>query len=364
MHDNYLRNLSLCCLVGLSLCACGSDPGEGSGATDTETTTESTGGSDTDPTTAGPTTNGTSPTGSESDSDTGIVTTDPPTTDPSTTDPSTTDPSTTDPSTTDPSTTDPSTTDPSTTDPTDTTDSDTTDSDTGMGGGCEGLGDQGLLLHSTLDDAGAVMNPAVGAGMGQVFTMPADDFVPGLDGDAVYIDAGAEFIRFPQRANGNDNINFEQGTIDFCYRPDYDHTDGENHALFEARGSNMSGGGFIRVRKAAQNNANSFQVLFLEAGNMATFGELAIDANDYAWTAGEWVRVTVSWDFTVGGNEQNLRAYLDGVELIDPDPPLGPQNMPSPGNMGNIFVGFFNMNDWPASGAIDDFKLYDSALAP
>ncbi len=233
-----------------------------------------------------------------------------------------------------------------------------------MMGGCEGLGNAGLLLHSTLDDLDSVTTPAVGAGSGQVMTMPADDFVPALDGNGIYIDEGSDVLGFPQRANGNNNINFEQGTIDFCFRPDFDHTDGLNHALFDARAPMNAGGGFIRMRKAAMNNNNTFQVLFLEPGDMGTFGELAIDPNDYALNAGKWVRITVSWDFTVGPNEQNLRVYFDGVELIDPDPPLGPQTMPSASNNRSMFIGHFPNNDWPAFGTIDDFKLYDTALVP
>ena len=336
----------------LSLClipACGGDDTT-SGSTDTATetdtgsdTTDASTSDDSEGTTAGPT----EPTGTDSDSSTGVTD---PTTDPSTTDPSTTDPSTTDPSTTDPSTTDPSTTD--------------TDTTTMGGDLCPGLGPGGLLLHTTLDDAAAVMTPVVGQGAGQVNTNPADDFVPALNGDGVNLDEGGEFVRYPQQANGGDNIDFTQGTIDFCYRPDYDHTDGQNHALFEAQASMQSGGGFLRVRKAAMNNNNTLQVLYREPGMGGQFGEFNADPSDYQLLAGEWYRITVSWDFTVGPQVQNIHLYIDGVEVIDNSPPTGPAQMPTPSPNEFVSVGVFTGQQWPASGVVDDFKLYDSALAP
>lgn len=237
---------------------------------------------------------------------------------------------------------------------------DTEDQTTGETAGCDGLGMQGLLLWTTLDDESSVTAPMTGAGAGEVSTMPANDFVSALDGQGVMLDAAGEYIRFPQQSGGTDNIDLDQGTIDFCYRPNYDHLDSLNHGIFGT--GDIGGAGGLRIRKAAGNNNNALQVI----ANGGSFNELNIPSNAYAFVPDTWVRITVSWDFGVGMNEQNTHVYIDGVEVIDPNAPTGPVAVPGPDPAGFVYVGAVDDGDppWSSDATIDDFKLYDSARVP
>jgi hypothetical protein len=226
---------------------------------------------------------------------------------------------------------------------------------------CDTLGLEGLLLYSTLDDAAAVSSPMVGAGAGEVSTSPADDFVAAVYDDGVRLDDSAEYVRFPQSSGGTPNIDFSRGTLEFCYRPDYDHLDSLDHAIFDS-GSNFGSGG-MRIRKAAGSNGNAFQVIVMPAGGPPV-NEFNGPSNTYAFVPGEWHRVTVSWDFAVAVGEPNIRVWIDGAELVDPSVPTGPLTAVAPDPAAYVWVGALEGGMWSADGVIDDFRVYDSALEP
>ena len=264
------------------------------------------------------------------------------------------------------------TTMPSTTFATSTTGDDATTSDsesdtgdsgsdsTGRLGTCEGLGNAGLLLHSGLDDAASTMTPIVGNGSGEWSMSPADDFVAALIDGGVNLDAPDEYVRFPQATGDGANIDLSMGTIDFCFRPNYDHLDSQNHAIFGT--GDLGSGGGLRIRKAAGDNGNAFQVIAIDTS--MNFNEFNGSPNDYAFLPGEWYRVTVSWDFTVGQGEANIRVWIDGQELVDAGGPTGPTTMPTANQAGHIYVGSVDETGWGGDAVFDDFKLYDAALVP
>lgn len=232
-----------------------------------------------------------------------------------------------------------------------------TEASTGGDAGCEGLGRAGLLLWTTLDDAGSVAAPAVGAGSGTSTTAPIDDFVAALDDGGIRLDALAESVTYPQQVGGVGNIDFERGTIDFCYQPNFDSFDSLDHQIFGANGPN---GSFLRMRKAGGNNANALNIIVRDPS--MTLAEFQAPSSNYSMSAGQWYRVTASWDFTVGAAEQNIRIYLDGVELVPSNVPTGPLQMPTPDGAATMSIGAFGNGS--ADAVFDDFKLYDSALSP
>jgi hypothetical protein len=238
----------------------------------------------------------------------------------------------------------------------DSTDSGT-EASTGGAAGCEGLGPAGLLLWTTLDDAGSVTAPAVGAGSGTSTTAPIDDFVTALDDDGIRLDALAESVTYPQQVGGVANIDFQRGTIDFCYQPNFDSFDSLDHEIFGANGPN---GSFLRLRKAGGNNANALNMIVRDP--TMTLAEFQAPTTNYTMSTGQWYRVTLSWDFTVGNAEQNIRMYLDGVELVPSNVPTGPLQMPPPDGDATMSIGAFGSGS--ADAVFDDFKLYGSALSP
>lgn len=217
----------------------------------------------------------------------------------------------------------------------------------------------GELLWLTFDDAASITTPLAGNGAGATFsTTPADDFEMGQVCDGIRIDADGEFVQLVQE----NNINWDAGTIDFWYLPDAGHRDDLNHVMFSSTNTGTHGG--VTCRKAAGDNGNAFQVIFFD--DSGTFlGETAISADEYAFAAGTWVNIRVTWDFTVGAAEQNVRVYFDGTEPTYANTTVGPASMPTDAADEFLRIGVRNMSDeWYAGGVIDEFRVLDSAMAP
>lgn len=244
-----------------------------------------------------------------------------------------------------------------------------TDGSVGDGGGDTSTGDSGVctnpgtpsgeLLWLTFDDAASITSPLAGNGTGATFTTtPADDFTMGQVCDGIRIDEDGELVQLVQE----NNINWAAGTIDFWYLPDAGHRDGLNHVMFSST-NNGTRGGFI-CRKAAMDNGNAFQVIFFD--DSGTFlGETAIAADEYAFAAGTWVNIRVTWDFGVGAAEQNVRVYFDGTEPTYASTTVGPASMPTDAADEQLRFGVRNTADeWPAGGVLDELRIYDSAMAP
>ncbi len=219
----------------------------------------------------------------------------------------------------------------------------------------------GVLLHTTLDSRMAIGSPAAGAGTGAFVTMPNNDFRPALVGDGIRLDQANEEVTFPQRVGSASNIDFVAGAIDFCYLPDYDHADDVNHALFT--NTNFSAGG-IRIRKAGASNNNAFQVILTDTSGGGFAGQTEIPVGNYRLQTGVWTRVTVSWDFTVGMNERNVRVYFDGAEATPSTTSNGPLTMPAASTTESIVIGRFAGQTWNPLGVLDEFYVYGRAVVP
>lgn len=236
---------------------------------------------------------------------------------------------------------------------------------TGTGGAstsCAG-NPAGALLFTTLDDAASISSPVAGSGLGAGHvTTPANDFIAALTGNGIRIDGPNEYVRFQETAAGP-NFSHVRGTLDFCYQPTYLPTDGANHHLFGTSGFSATGG--MRVRKAASNNANRFQVIILDDNSQFAGGETAILPGNVPFVPGVWVRVTVSWDLMVAAGQQNTRVYFDGVEPPYDTTAIGPASMPAASASEFVYVGAWDAVDSEtASGVLDELKLYGQPLVP
>ena len=234
-------------------------------------------------------------------------------------------------------------------------------SDAGAPGGCpSGTSPTVPIVHLTLDDAGSIVNPAIGAFTGEFMTMPANDFVTALEGNGLRLDDPEDFVRFPMIDTG---VTFfvEHGALDLCYRPDYEHTDGIDHGILATTGSGVAG---LRIRKAGASNGNAFQVIALDING--AFGvEANIPSSEYSFTPGVWTRITVSWDFNVAAGARNIFVYFDGIEAFEPSPPVGPVIMQDslPGEL--VYLGTFGPpQGWSAAGVLDEVYIYDRPITP
>jgi hypothetical protein len=218
--------------------------------------------------------------------------------------------------------------------------------------------ESGKLLWTTLDDLASVTSPMSGNGSAaQVQTTPAEDFVPALSNNGVRLDADDERVAFRQGGN----INPQTGAIDFCYQPAANHTDDANHPFFGiVLASTTMQIPFLRLRKAANNNANALQLI---ASNGNAFMQWEIPGTAYTMNAGTWYRVTASWTF-MGGSTAEAHVYLDGAELVPPNPPTGPLQMPPADAGGSLFVGAIQGQAWHAGGIIDEVVIYDHPIVP
>ena len=231
---------------------------------------------------------------------------------------------------------------------------------------------QSLLLYTTLDDPASVTAPSAGDGSNAaVVTQPADDFQQvGCGPGAVQIDAATEMVTFRQRVGGTDHIDFDRGTLDFNFvpGPGFSVMGSQDFFFFVA---DTGGNGGFRMRKANDANLNHLQFLIIDGNGFV--GEAQVRPTDLPFVQGTPTRITITWDFTVSG--QQVRIYFDGVEAPYPDG-TGPNdngsgivadttpNMPSPRNDEDIVIGNEPAGQDPAHGLIDDFKIYDEVIVP
>jgi len=228
-----------------------------------------------------------------------------------------------------------------------------------------------LLYYTTLDDAASVSSPAKGSGAGSMLqTTPANDFVAARVGGGLRTDVVNERLGIPQRNGSVRNIDLERGTIEFWYRPSYDHDDDLKYSIV---GTGSWGvpppNGPIHFGKHNLSNDNAIFVIFYRANGVRA--ELNVEANQYQWSSGQWILLRLTWDFTVPAGVPNIHLYMDGEEL-----PLtgdcsqtcdltGPQGVPDESPSDFIYVGSRDQTGaiGPA-GVYDEFRIWNVAIPP
>ena len=210
------------------------------------------------------------------------------------------------------------------------------------------------LLFTTLDDGPSILTPNEGSGTGSFKTLPEQDFHPGKCGTAIRLDAKGEHVQFDEKSN----LEIKKGTIDFWHQPGAPHTDGVLRNFFSSPGYWTKANGLL-IRKTGSGFGNTFQVVFRDkaGGNRTT----EIASNAYSFSANTWVRITVTWDFSVSG--QAVRVYFDGVEakyktFVNGTPAVDSHQV------GRINIGTPDSAQSPVGGLIDDFKIYGEVVEP
>ncbi len=219
-----------------------------------------------------------------------------------------------------------------------------------------------VLLHTTLDDAGAIANPV--AGIGGTSTLLPADFVAGHTGNgALFVRDGQDcnasdyqLVTFPVVSDGIQNIELDRGEIELWYRPDYD--------------ADAPGGDSTLVRVGVDGyNPPSLAVemyggrfgLSVTEGDWTSHSALAGYAAPL-WTAGQWVHIRAVWDN--GDSDDSLRLYVDGVR-VDGEGVAGGWDLGSESEALKIMVGAGTLcGEFIADGIIDELIIRAAPQAP
>ena len=220
----------------------------------------------------------------------------------------------------------------------------------------EAQGQATKLLHTTLDDPASVTAPLVGTGSGAVIaTTPANDFVPGQSGNGIRINAAQEYLRLPQTDGAVQNVELDQGTVEFWYQPAYAHSDGVSHRIFGLGDKNQPGS--MGLYKRVTFYGNDLYLIIHDA--TGTGRETTVAGTNYSWSAGQWVKLRITWDSTVAAGVQNVRIYLDDIERQYGSASTGSFLMPAESTTQHIWVGSLSANETnTASGVIDELKIF------
>jgi hypothetical protein len=206
-------------------------------------------------------------------------------------------------------------------------------------------------LYSTLDSAVAITEPMIGE-LGFVGN-DEGDYHGDHCGLGINVDQSYDYVKFHHQDNGVQHYSPVVGSMDFWYMPSYEHTDGLNHHLFGAASWATVGG--FRMRKAAENNGNAFQVIV--ASSALETMELSVPADQYSLSPGEWTRITLVWYLGADMPERFVRLFMDGTLV-------GEIEAPNSFFMESDEGGYFTLGVWDfgdpehAAGILDDFKVF------
>jgi len=215
-----------------------------------------------------------------------------------------------------------------------------------------------LLLYITLDNSSSVTSPQTGTGAGASLA-GTPTFVAGQVGQAMNIDANQEYARFQLMDGVRQNAELTKGTVEFWYKPNYNHNDGLRHNIFSI--GSFGSPGSITLVKGGGNELGLFYFDSTGTGKEAS----EISGSNYSWTAGQWVKIRATWDFTVSSGIQNTRIYLNDTERTYGFTTTGPVSMPAESMSQHIYIGNRSTTDGNhADGVFDEFKIWSGALAP
>ena len=206
-----------------------------------------------------------------------------------------------------------------------------------------------LAWHSTLQSAADVTTPEVG-GPGTV--NGATSFAAGRYGNAAVFTAAGANVTF---GSGAGNFDKTRGALEFWYLPNYAHTDGVRHVLWQTFADATHYFSFEKTAGAGN------QLLF-SINNGGTLTEARVASVDYRWSANDWVHLRATWDASAAPVANQVHILVNGVE----PPQTGPASAYNDATMtvGTNFVGSDSTGAVSASGLIDEFHMYSGPAAP
>ena len=207
-------------------------------------------------------------------------------------------------------------------------------------------------LYSTLDSAVAITEPQIGE-LGFVGNAEGDYHGDHCGGLSINIDQTGDYIKYHYQDNDVRHYSPLTGALDFWYRPSYAHTDDLNHRLFST--ANFATLGGFRMRKAALDNGNAFQVT-VASSTLATM-EINVPADQYSFSPGQWLRVTLIWYLASDQERRYVRLFLDGALAGEVEPSA---DFFMESDEGGFFVfGAWDFGDAQhAAGLLDELKVF------
>lgn len=200
------------------------------------------------------------------------------------------------------------------------------------------------LLYVPFDGSADATVAADGYGKGSYTIIR---YHPGRKGQAAEI--GSRFLPSGLMAPCALNLDKGQGTIELWFCPQWDNTDPKQQR-------------FHRVVVADEKDWNAPGHTLLNFGSgsvgfhLRTTEDLGVGASVGNWKAGEWHHVVVTWDCTFG-----LRLFLDGAQAGERKAAWTVSDvLPS----RRLHLGCEANGTNLCDGWLDDFRIYDRALAP
>lgn len=222
------------------------------------------------------------------------------------------------------------------------------------------------VLQTSLDGPSDVTSPTFGIGLhATVATNPANDFVTARIAGGLRADAIGERVRYPQIDAAVANVELERGTMEFWYRPNYNHNDNIKYTI--AGTGNWPSPGALHFGKHNNSNQNSIFLIFYNGNGVRFEHNVAVSA--YSWKAGDWLQIRITWDFNAGAGQQNLHLYLNGTELpLSGQVSRGPQPVPAESPTQLIYIGCRDAGSGSggiiANGVYDEFRIWNRVIAP
>jgi len=156
-------------------------------------------------------------------------------------------------------------------------------------------------------------------------------FVPGQKGRGVLFNG--EHTLYYSTEN---NIDKDQGAIEFWLKPEWDGNDGAGHVFFEV------GDDWFNRLRIMKDGANNFR--FMVWSSKVEYGAACSVSG---WRAEEWHQVRVTWW------EGRIALYLDGDYCGGQNYVVMPETLSS-----RIFIGSSAKGDLQAQAVIDEFMIF------
>jgi PKD repeat protein len=157
-------------------------------------------------------------------------------------------------------------------------------------------------------------------------------FSTGRYGQGALIDA-ADTLTYASA----ENLEREQGAIEFWISPQWDGDDQQSYTFFEV------GNGWFNRMRVMKDGANNLRFMMWDSTT-----EYGVAYNVAHWKAGEWHHVAATWD----GN--NIALYVDGEQRGSESDANPPDTLAD-----TIYVGSSSWSDQQANAVMDELRISD-----
>ncbi|MCG2701994.1 hypothetical protein L6273_02500, partial [Candidatus Parcubacteria bacterium] len=164
----------------------------------------------------------------------------------------------------------------------------------------------GLLWYSTLDDIESISNPNIGNTY-SIKTLSATDIVTAKYGNGLKVTSSNDYFEIRDTAS----FNGTNGSMEFWFKPNWDHTDDTGHRLFEI--SNYTDNDSLSLTKV--DSSGSYRLIINGNQGADNYFNLIVESGNYQLSSGLWAHFRITWDANAPAGE-TLRLFINGTEPI------------------------------------------------